>query len=110
MASVVFSPTLCLVGGVVVDVPTQVCRGGVYGALEMGRALASYSRRLRLGSRLYSGLCKNACIVKRCVRFEHSLCLFCIIVWGGASVGVELVRNAWSVSSRWRCDGGKFVL
>ena len=82
MGSVVFPPTLCLVGEVVVEVPIKICCGGVYGALEMGRALASYSLMLRLDSPLYSGLCKNECIVKRCVNFEHSLCLFCIIVGG----------------------------
>ena len=82
MASVVFPPALRQFGGVVVEVPTKVCCGGVYGALELGKALASYSLRLRLDSRFYSGLCKNECIMKRCVNFEHSLCLFCIIVRG----------------------------
>ncbi len=82
MGSVVFPLTLCLVGGVVVEVPTRICCGGVYGALELGRALASCSLRLRLDSRLCSGLCKNECILERCVNFEHSLCMFCIIVGG----------------------------
>ena len=82
MKSGVFPPTLCLVGGVVVEVPTKVCCGGVYGALELSIALVLYSLRLRLDSRLYSGLCTIDCIMKRCVHFEHSLCMFCIIGGG----------------------------
>ena len=57
MGSVFFSPTLCLVGGVVVEVPTKVCCGDVYGALELGKMLASYSLRLRLDLQLHSGIC-----------------------------------------------------
>ncbi len=42
------SLVLCMVGGVVVGVFTHICCGGVYGALELGGALASCGLRLRL--------------------------------------------------------------
>ncbi len=79
MVSIVFPPTPCLVGEVVVEAPNKMCCGGVYGALEIGRALASYSFMLRLESPLYSSLCNHEYIVKCCVNFEHSSWLFCII-------------------------------
>ncbi len=43
-----FSLTMCLIGSVVVEVPIKICCGGVYGALELGRALTSCGLRLRL--------------------------------------------------------------
>jgi hypothetical protein len=79
LGSVVFTTILSLVGGVVVEVPTKICCGGVSGALELGRALASCSLRLRLELQLYSGLCKHECI-KLCVPFSHSLCMYCIVL------------------------------
>ncbi len=48
LGSVVFTTVLSLAGGVVVEVPTKICCGGVSRAWEMGRALASCSLRLRL--------------------------------------------------------------
>ena len=48
LGSIDFSLILCLVGGVVVAVPTTICCGGVYRALELGKALASCGLRLRL--------------------------------------------------------------
>ena len=61
--SVVVPLALGLIGGVVVEEPTSICSGGVYGALEVGGLLASYSLRLRMDSRLCSGLCKNGCLL-----------------------------------------------
>ena len=48
MRSVVVPLALGLIGGVVVEEPTIICTGGVYGALELGGVLASYSLRLRM--------------------------------------------------------------
>ncbi len=55
MRSVVVPLALGLIGGVVVEEPIKICSGGVYGALELGGVLASYSLRLRMDSRLCSG-------------------------------------------------------
>ncbi len=63
MRSVVVPLALGLSGGVVVEEPARICSGGVYGALDLGGVLASYSLRLRMDSRLCSGLCKNGCLL-----------------------------------------------
>ena len=87
MRFVVFPPTLCMFCGVVVEVPTKVCCGGVFGALELDRALASYNLMLRLDSRLYLGLCKYECILMRSVNFKHSLRMFCKVLGGMFPLG-----------------------
>ncbi len=59
MSSVVFPYSLCMYCGVVVEVPTRVCCGGVSSALKLDISMSSCSLRLRMDSRLYMGLCIN---------------------------------------------------
>ena len=101
MRSVFVPLVLGLIGGVVVEVSTRICCGGVYGALEIGGVLASYSLRLRMDSRSFSRLCKNGCLPQRFVPFEHSLCMFrmdvrrmlpLVLRWCGMP-GVEVVNG-----------------
>ena len=75
----VFITILTLVGGAMVEVPIKICCGGVSGALELGKALASCSLRLTLELQLSSGLCNHNCM-RLCVSFSHSLCMYCIVL------------------------------
>ncbi len=58
LESSVFTAVLGLVGGAAVEVFSRVCCGGISGALELGKALASSSFVSMLELQLVSGLCK----------------------------------------------------
>ena len=91
LGSSVFTAVLSLVGGAVVEVPSKICCGGVSGALELGKALASCSLILLLELQLVSGLCKHESL-ELAVPVSHSLCMCCMVLgwwcWlGGLCVG-----------------------
>jgi hypothetical protein len=77
-----------MVGGAVVEVPTMICCGGVSGALELGRALASSSLRLKMELQLSSGLCKHGCM-----KLDVPFIAFIVHVLHGFGV-VVLVRGS----------------